>query len=309
MSSRRSASLIGLLAGCAFVGALGWFFVGDGAGGSHPTRADTRPPDTSAEPPGNRDPSAQPSRVPLDGGVFDKQFAHSLENSMDYEDLRRRLEPLASQNDAVALRMLGEVYEYCAGFSLTPASAGEGIDALAKVRPENTARLKEIGDRVESRCKGLRGGVPIPVEEAELYWSLAASARDPAALARMAARTSNLPQGVIDFVASAAFDSGDARALFELGEAIHRHGGPESYPDLAGGALDAYALQIVSCRRSPAMCAPSSPLMESRCLHAGACNFSSFEDMIRRGAVGQASQIDLDRRISAVNGIIDRRGR
>jgi hypothetical protein len=304
MTAKRSTLVACLIASLSIAAFLVWDSYSAKSG-------ETRPPSVAGplvDAPEAESQSLVASQAPVESPAADKEFAHSLERSMNYEDLRRRLEPLAEKNDSVALRMLGEAYEYCAGFSLAPESASEAIDALAKIRPENAARLSEIEGRVNGRCRELKGGVPIPIEEVELNWGLAARAGDPAAMARMAARTNELQDGVLETVAAKTIESGDPRALFELGEAMRRHGAPSNVPELDSGRVSAYAVQIAACRRSPGMCGPTGPLMDLRCLHMGACNYSSFEDMVRRGVMSQANLAELDRQVSVANQMITRRG-
>lgn len=221
--------------------------------------------------------------------------------SVDYGALREALRPLESQGDAVALRMIAEIYEYCFIYSLDPAKARRQAEFLATLRPENASRLAEIAKLQDARCKTLDGGAPIVPELVGLYRDRARERGDRVSeLADFEALQEANPEGAERLVESIVH-AARPDELMALSQLAARRTLPGELSMLSGSERYGHAWAIAACRRAGSQtCGPSGRLMTQTCLAAGLCNYSSYEDLVRRGLTPPSSLHDLDRAISRV---------
>lgn len=224
-----------------------------------------------------------------------------LDASVDYGALREALRPLESQGDAFALRMIAEIYEYCFIYSLDPAKARRQAEFLATLRPENASRLAEIAKLQDARCKTLDGGVPIVPELVGLYRDRARERGDRISeLANFEALQDANPEVAERLVESIVY-AARPDELLALSQLAAQRTIPGGLSVLSGSERYGHAWAIAACRRAGSQtCGPSGRLMTQTCLATGLCNYSSYEDLVRRGLTPPSSLHDLDRAISRV---------
>ena len=259
--------------------------------GSLPTSVEAKAPAVAAS-----NPADTPGRsAASERALFD------LDAAVDYGTLREELRSLESKNDANALRMVGEIYEYCFQYSLNPDKAARQAQFLASLRPENTNRIAEIAKLQEARCKTVDNGKPVALELVEFYRERAAERGDRAsALARFGELQEASPEEAERLVGSIA-QAARPNELLALSQVAAQRTLPGEFSTLSGSDVYGHAWAVVACRQAGgALCGPSGRLMTQHCLATGLCNFSSYEDLVRRGLTPPSSLRDLDRAISGV---------
>jgi hypothetical protein len=220
----------------------------------------------------------------------------TMAGSNDYSALKAHFQAAADAGDPFARRVIAEIYDFCARYSVSPAKFGQSLEGLATIRPEWKAQLADIRATTDQRCAKLDWGDFIPHELLELSWAQAVSSRDPVATLKVAERQNDLSGKNLDQLLDRMLSGADPETLFEVGELLGRNQNSVRYAAFSDPYLGRYTWQIVACRRGgAALCGPRSPLMMSLCMN-GICTGTDYEQMVRFLVAGP-DQARLNRQI------------
>jgi len=235
------------------------------------------------------------------GSQRNTQSLLTLNTAMDYALLKAQLEPLAEKGDAVALRTIAEIYAYCQLYSWSPSRYRADVESKSQLYPDNAAHYTRIAETVEARCKNLDGGEPILNEQRELYLVQAAQAGDTFAKIRLEITPfSELPAQQLEDLVEEALARAEPETIMQLADLLGLKGSKTKYQEFSGGIAN-FAWRIAACRRGGAnFCAQGSLVMNDACMGFGGCRYVSFEDYVRRGALGGQ---DLERLEIVLRGI------
>jgi len=210
----------------------------------------------------------------------------------------------------VAQRDLGELYQRCAIFSLSPSNMYSMLDAYALARGKPVGTYDSIKKRFAAACSGVDNGAVIPREAYTSWFEQAAGKGDPYSKVTLATKNwSTLKPDDFQQIARDVINSSDPEAIFVLGDLVALAPEGTDLGELKAateGPYANYAWGIAACRMG-ADCGPNSFRMDSLCINTGICGAGSFEDAIRDGAVPAAEQEALDKAISEVEGVVGKR--
>lgn len=223
--------------------------------------------------------------------VRDEQF--TLYGSNDYAALKAYYEPLAEKGDPYARRMIAQIYDYCALYSLHPKALDDHINVLLSTKPKNKARYLGIQKSMEDRCSMLDKGLPITRELIDFSWAQAVSSKDPVATLQVASSDTTLNSKQIDQLISQALKDPDPETIFAIGDLAKTQGAAQFSP-VTGTRVNEIAWQVSACRQAPSMCGNNSPIMTGYCMNGISCDYSNFEEMVRNSIPNEQRQnLDL----------------
>lgn len=233
--------------------------------------------------------------------------------SADFSSAADRFSELlahAKAGDVIAQRELGNLYQRCSVFSLSASNMNSMLDTFAKMRGEPDGAYDDIKGRFSMTCTAVDGGQVIP-REAYMNW-FERAARQGDAFSKIAVASANFSSLKADdyqSIARDAINSGDAEAIFALGDLLAI--APESidlaeFRSVSGGPYANYAWGIVACRMG-AECGAGSFRMDSLCINTGMCGSEGFEEAIRTDAVPLGQHESLDKAIVEVQRVIGKK--
>lgn len=225
----------------------------------------------------------------------------TLDTASDYAALKAQLEPLAENGDALALRTIAQIYEYCEAYSVSPTIFREVREYMGKLIPENAEAYARIANVVDARCSRLDGGDPIPGELRQFSLMQAADAGDIYARIKLAATPDRVvsPEEIDALVDEALMDD-DPQAILALGDLMAARGAGQRYAEFSGPGAS-FAWMVLACRRGGVgLCDQNSHLMTNLCLYQGVCRYAGLEDFVRREVFAGEQTRRLDQIIGRI---------
>lgn len=214
----------------------------------------------------------------------------------------------AMSGDPRAQRELSTIYGDCMAYSLSPQAYISTLDNFAARNPGSAESISSIKERRSQICSTVDEGQVIPFEAYSLWMNAAAESGDVVSQIRRQVRSlERLSSEEYASYADAAIESGDPRALFELGDLLVRapqDKGAGRYTDVSGTPYAGYAWGIVACKAG-LPCGPGTPVMDSLCVNTGACGYSSYEGFVFSELIPPADRHKMDALIQEVERLVN----
>lgn len=189
----------------------------------------------------------------------------------------------AESGDAVAQRLLSDMYEDCMAYSVSPQGHLGWLDHIAKTRPDSLSHIERIKKETVEFCRKVDGGAPIPADAYKLWLKQSADSGDLTAQIRHSVRSSgDRKDADIESLAKKTMSSRDPEALYELSNLLAGREikwSNEEDAKIFGNQYSQRALTVAACK-SGMSCGGNSRIMRQVCTSTFRCGYSNYEQFV-----------------------------
>jgi hypothetical protein len=218
-----------------------------------------------------------------------------------FESLKQR----AKAGDAVAQRLLADMYESCYIVNFNREHFLGFVDATGGMMtdPAELQGLERAARERVAQCDAVDGGAIVPLELIRGWYAQAAENGDLAArLTDNALNNKSLSAEESASLMEEVLGSNDPAAVFAMGSTLGQNfpagfSGPAE--ELVTGDQASEAWQVAACRMG-FDCGPSSELMGSVCLAIVGCASGDYESLVKRGLRSDLERRELERRVTEI---------
>lgn len=253
-----------------------------------------------------------PSHIPTPSAENGTAGAHggtaSISNAEPKEDFNE-ISARAHQGDAEAQKKLSAIYAYCIGYSNFGNTALWDINQVIKKNDLQSNGAKMVRDDIVSRCSKFEGGRKIGENEYEDMLLQSAKNGNFSAKIKLVvddAISSGKPidEKQIEELLIKIKENKNPDAIFEMGRVAY----VVQNDSVGGGILSGretaeYAWEVAACRMG-ANCNRGSVFMNGICMGTGACNYSNYEDVVKRHFLPEGARAAFDNRVNELMSFI-----